>query len=145
MLTPINPISGLSFPRRLASGLSWNCSFHGGWDRTIQRVESRRVCWYSLQLMHQFPIHSLSRQSSSTPLNCGETLLSKLDPCMSQQKLSDCSLGKARGICLCIGKRVEGVSAKPLQFLHPEPICAQCERSSPGHHGPNSVLLMLWS
>lgn len=43
LLPPLRPISGLSLPQSPASGLSWNCSFHGGWDRTIQRVERVRI------------------------------------------------------------------------------------------------------
>lgn len=114
--TSLSPISGLSFPQSPASGLSWNCSFHGGWDWTILREERERGrvdILFRSQLMHQSQIRPLTHHSGSSPLNCGETLLSKLDPCMSQQKQSDCSLGRQRGYLHLRRGEVRRVSAKP--------------------------------
>lgn len=120
MLTSLSSISGLSFPQSCASGLSWNCSFHGGWDWTILREERGRECVdivFRSRLMHQSQIHPLTHHSGSSPLNCEETLLSKLDLCMSQQKQSDCDLGRRRGICIS-SREVRRVSAKLQESLY---------------------------
>lgn len=42
------------------------------------------------QLMLQSQIRPLTHHSGSSPLNCGEALLSEPDLCVSQQKQSDC-------------------------------------------------------
>lgn len=54
--------------------------------------------------MHQSQIRPLTHHSGSSPLNCGETLLSKPDPCMSQQNQSDFELEREKGICICSRK-----------------------------------------
>lgn len=98
-------------PLSPASGLSWNCSFHGGWDWTILRVERERE-W----AIANSPISHLSF-SSSLQLLWAMERLSRPSPYLSvsQQKQSDFSLGRKLDICIC-SKKSRRVSAKHTKY-----------------------------
>lgn len=128
MLTSVSPISGLSFPLRLASGLSWNCSFHGGWDWTIQREERERVCWYSLQ--------EPAKASISNPFFNSSLQLHSFE-------LWRDSLVQTRSVYVTTkAKWLHIGESTGYLYLHKEMWggLALWESSWPGHHSPDPVL-----